>query len=351
LSWLTVIVSASSSKKIGVTRAMARANPKPSDLACVGMLAGLLLLGFAGTLLVGFSPSLQKDAAALAEASISTLNRRLQGATVATVPEQGLPIVQTVMVSPSDPCNVYTTDQFCPKDRCTWYCANTVGQTEYGQCTCQEEGSAGGALNDSLSGSGNSLRGQSSSSGSFKSFDNAGMPFGSSLPVVGGAVNLGTLLMMSLFAFCYYHNAVQPIIETKGTLADRGFPFTGKDDFDNGICGCFDDVWVLIHGCCCPLVRMAHTNAVSGVMNYWATVLLWCCCAAFTGGLGPCCLMVYWRKRLKDIMGLEDHLINDCCITFWCWPLSVIQQGIAVDHASGYEVTGCCTLEWSGFQQ
>jgi Zn-finger protein len=55
--------------------------------------------------------------------------------------------------------------------------------------------------------------------------------------------------------------------------------------------------------------------------------------------------MIYWRKQLKEIMGIEDHLVNDVCVTCFCPMLSICQQGTAVDKAMGYEVTGCCTVE------
>lgn len=328
---------------------MARVEQKPCGLACVGMLAGLLLLGFAGTLLV-MSPSVHKEVATLAEGSHSLLSRRLQD----TITDVVVPQSPDLLTAPTETnvgstaCYIHTSAMTCPVHQCEWngaQCQEAVGSSEDSANSM-----------DSSSGSGSSLRGESwqGNGGGSSGLSNSS---GGGMTKFGGlwlwlvSSNLGTLLLMVVFAVCYYHNAVAPVIMTKGTLAMRGFHYTGKDDFDNSIFGCFDDVWVLIHGCCCPLVRMSHTNAVAGVSGYWESAICWFCCAALTGGVGPCCLMVYWRKQLKDIMGLEDNLINDICITFFCWPLSIIQQGIAVDHASGYEVTGCCTLEWSGHHQ
>jgi len=286
-------------------------DPEPSRFACAGMLAGLLLLGFAGTLLV-MSPSVSEI-----QNHVTSLSRRLQ--TVVAVPE-GVDPLLTMPEKVKKPLDRY-------EDR-------------------MKRGSSDGSADSlDISGSGSSVR----SSGS--DWMPSGIEgVGGSWFALGGA-NLFHLAVMMIFAVIYYHNAVAPIIMTKGTLATRGFTYTGKDDFDNGIFSCCDDGWVLLHSCCCPLVRMSHTNAIAGVMGYWESALLWCCCVTFTGGFGPCCLMVYWRKQLKDIMGLEDHLLHDICITFFCWPLAIIQQGIAVDHASGYEVTGCCHLEWSGHHQ
>jgi hypothetical protein len=57
--------------------------------------------------------------------------------------------------------------------------------------------------------------------------------------------------------------------------------------------------------------------------------------------------MVYWRMRLKEIMGIEDHILNDFCVTLFCPMLSICQQGTAVDIKMGYQVQGCCDLEWA----
>jgi len=122
---------------------------------------------------------------------------------------------------------------------------------------------------------------------------------------------------------------------------------TGADDFENAICECCLDKWVCFHGVCCPLVRMAHTNAIAGVCGFWESAFCWFCCAFMTVGAGPCCLMVYWRMRLKAVMGITDHLLNDVCITLFCPLLSVCQQGTAVDTKMGYQVAGCCDLEWA----
>merc|ERR1719199_357579 len=150
------------------------------------------------------------------------------------------------------------------------------------------------------------------------------------------------------FAFLYKKNTVDIIEKAKGaTLADMNIPQTGADDFENGICDCFSDPWVCIHGLCCPLVRMAHTNAVAGVMGFWETIVVMFCCAALTG-VGPCCMAVYFRRELKGIMGIDDHLLFDCLVTCCLPELSICQSGTAVDRALGYEVTGCCDLEMYG---
>jgi len=188
---------------------------------------------------------------------------------------------------------------------------------------------------------------KSSESGSFRQMP-AGLEkisgFGAS--TWGGVVC--QLVVSICFAAIYYQNAVWPVLMNGSMVQRYGYGYGGyrKDDFDTSIVGCADDMWVCVHGLCCPLVRMSHTNAIAGIMGYWQTAILWTCCSAFTAGLGPCCLMVYWRKQLKEIMGIEDHILNDICVTCFCPWLAICQQGTAVDQAMGYEVTGCCTLEY-----
>merc|ERR1711971_1041758 len=93
---------------------------------------------------------------------------------------------------------------------------------------------------------------------------------------------------------------------------------------------------------------MGQTNAVAGICGFWESVACWFLCGCCTSGFGTCCLLVYWRMRLKDIMKIEDHCLNDFCVTLFCPFLSICQMGTSVDRAMGYEVTGCCTLDYTG---
>lgn len=150
---------------------------------------------------------------------------------------------------------------------------------------------------------------------------------------------------MIFFAVIYHGKVVAPILEQDGTIADKELEMTGEEDFKNGIFSCFSNKQVCIHSCCCPMVRMAHTNAVAGVCGFWETAIAYLCCALISANLGPCCLMIMWRKQVKEVMGIEDHMMNDICCTFFCPLLSLCQQAAAVDAEMGYEVTGCCTLK------
>jgi len=156
------------------------------------------------------------------------------------------------------------------------------------------------------------------------------------------------LILQVLFAFCYNKVVSNPIKET-GTLDERmermenaKDDMEGQMDFSNSFCECHKDKWVCLQGLCCPMVRMAHTNAVSGVCAFWETLWCWCCCSWLTVGLGPCCLVMWWRLRLKNIMKVEENILYDFCGTMLCPMISLCQMSTAVDSAMGYEVTGCC---------
>jgi Cys-rich protein (TIGR01571 family) len=264
------------------------------------MLAGLLLLGFAGTLVVltpsSIAAEIQQDG-----------ERFLQGAR---------------RLAYTDPVT------------------NITHNSSFDSSQTSSDSIGSGSMMSSIG----SSRSVHSSSGSLRS--SGARVEGWISGLVGWMGSVGGQVCISLLFACLYHkNVVATVIDREGTLADKELEMTGEDDFANGICGCFDDKWVCIHGLCCPLVRMAHTNAVAGVCGFWETAIVYLCCALFTANLGPCCLMIYWRKQVKEVMGIEDHLMNDICCTFFFPLLSLCQQSTAVDREMGYEVTGCCTLK------
>jgi len=163
---------------------------------------------------------------------------------------------------------------------------------------------------------------------------------------LGGSMGWLTLSLMiqTVFAILYYRVVTEPIKET-GSLETRmvNVPDSGStNDFQNGICDCYKDKWVCLQGLCCPMVRVAHTNAVSGVCPFWESLWCWCCCSWLTINIGPFCLLMWWRLRLKGIMKVEDNPVTDFCITMFCPQISICQMSTAVDSAMGYQVTGCC---------
>lgn len=159
------------------------------------------------------------------------------------------------------------------------------------------------------------------------------------------------VLLMLCFAFCYHKKVVESIIEKKGTLEDnmgliQEWKRFQQEDFTVNICECFVNKWVCLTGCFCPLSRMGHTNEVAGIMGFWETAIIWCCCAFLFPTCGPCCLTVYFRMLLKKIMNVKDNPINDIVIACCCPGLAICQQGQAVDREMGYEMDGCCAYEW-----
>lgn len=270
---------------------MAKADGTPSMPACVGMLSGMLLLALAGTLVI-MTPS----------SSSFLQDRRLQVGTVGYV----VPLT-------TPPSSLDSSDSSSSSDSSL-------------EPFKSFEDSSGGS---------------SKSSG-------AGLEALGSLWTFLGGTTAGQLIMMLIFAFVYKSKAVDPVVQKRGTLKEKmqRQDASGHDDFENGIFECMEDRWVCIHGCFCPLVRMAHTNEVAGVMGFWESAVCWACCAFWSVNIGPCCLLVYWRMKLKEAMGLEDHMLNDFFITLCCPWLSICQQGTAVDTAMGYEVTGCCNLQF-----
>jgi Cys-rich protein (TIGR01571 family) len=153
------------------------------------------------------------------------------------------------------------------------------------------------------------------------------------------------LFLLVAFAIMYYFKAVEPVLQQKGELRRNRQFNTQAHDFESGMSECLDDKNTFIHGLCCSTARMAHTNAVAGVLGFWETIAVLCCCAMFIP-CGQCCIQVWFRMQLKKIMNVRDNICNDIVITCCCPCLAICQQAQAVDSAMGYEVHCCCDLEW-----
>lgn len=301
---------------------------QPRLLSCAGVLCGMILLAFAGISVV-VAPSAVLGGAEHLEAKVRHLQGFVPTGPQAATKVLGLPVV----LPPTPPPTLMPIGPYVS-------ITTTVSLTVLSLFDSSDSSSSG------------------SSSEPFKSFESASSTssglaaeqFGS-LWVAAGGTTIIQLCIMICFAVCYNMKAVQPVLDSRGTLRAMNIPDQGNDDFENGICECFGDKWVCFHSFCCPLVRMAHTNALAGVMGFWESVMVWCCCSFMSVGLGPCCLMVYWRMRLKDIMSIREHALNDLFVTFCCPFLSVCQQASAVDTKFGYQVVGCCDLEWAEEEQ
>jgi len=120
-------------------------------------------------------------------------------------------------------------------------------------------------------------------------------------------------------------------------------PPTGKDQFEFGLCDCVTDPQVCCNVLFCHYVRIAHTNAVSGVCDFWETF-----CCMFLASFcvcGPLCLNVYFRIHIKDHMGIQDNCFADFCLAFFCLPCVAGQQAMAVDEVLGWKFKCPCNIE------
>lgn len=301
---------------------MGRVKPAPTIMACVGMVSGVVLLSFAAILTLmapstSFVAELEKEGLAI----VTEGTRQFMQA----APRRLGPPVVPPIVPPTTTTTVTIT------------------------------------THDSMYDSLDHAEGSSSSSGSsLESFKSSESQSSLALPLpveqtLGAWLQYtisvwANIAFMICFSVCYHQCAVEPILEEYGTLVDQELESTGINHFKNPIFGCFGDVWVCIHGLFCPIVRMAHTNSVAGICGYWESVLCFSWCACMTGGmLGPCCLLVYWRRQVKEVMGLEYHFAHDLAMTILCPLCSLCQQATAVDRKMGYVVSGCCDVTPTGF--
>jgi len=288
---------------------MAFINERPSPLnviAGIGTFVGLLLLGLAGISVVSSNAPVLKGA--LAKASGSDLARRLQFGSY----QMGY-ITTTALPSSFD---------------------------------SSDSSSLGSSFEPSKSF-------DSLSSGSLPSLD-LRIAWQEILKATGSiwfAVT-ATLALQSVFALLYYHKVVKLLGDDTLVNKDDGQAFgqfntdrAGK--FDNNILQCTTNRWVFLNGLCCPMVRQAHTNQVAGICGFWESLCCWCCCSWVTLGIGPSCLVMFWRVMIKATMKKGDDVIEDFCITCLCPELSVCQMANSVDAAMETEMTSCCALSQS----
>lgn len=259
-----------------------------SPLPCLGMLAGLLLLGFAGVIVI--MPSVRPESTGAGE----FLARRLQYGGFG-----------------------YITTSRAPSS-----------------LDSSDSSSSGSSFESSKS-----LESESLDSSDYQ---HIAPQIGKSASGSMGWIT-GSLVLQALFAIMYYRVVTEPIRDM-GKLDERmgNSPSGRGDDFNNGICECYKDKWVCMQVLCCPMVRIAHTNAVSGVCPFWESLWCWCCCSWLTVNTGPFCLLMWWRLRLKNVMKVEENVMNDFCITMFCPLISLAQMSSATDAAMGYQITGCC---------
>jgi Cys-rich protein (TIGR01571 family) len=154
-----------------------------------------------------------------------------------------------------------------------------------------------------------------------------------------------SLILQICFGILYFKLVVEELTDDDGgrdLSGSKGFP---------GFFNCFSDPMVCCLGLCCPMVRVAHTNQVAGVCNFWETIACYCCCAWTTLNIGPLCLLMWWRARLKGMMGLEDSVAEDFFGTCLCPQVSICQMSSGLDNAAGYRMKTPVSIEYYGLGQ
>lgn len=338
---------------------MAEVDIKTRPAAIFGALAGLVLLLFAGALLA--DPSLGRN--------VSFRGRRLNATVVAettlavAVPATGtsvLTVASIVDFAPGQELEITDLTAKLTEVRRISLVLEVEKQIVMkvplvnvyplgSRVRVLEESLVKQSMHQSSSGSSGSLKPSASSASSlepFKSIESGS--FKDDLQKTGTASTAGTsagsffvnLLIMICYG-CIYHSKV---VEPMGVMNPKSSSGDGPDDFNYGLCDCLKDPSYCLMTSCCPLIRIAHTNAVAGVCGFWETLMcLWCSTALC--GLGPCCLNVYFRIHVKENMGIEDHCVNDMCLAWLCLPCITGQQALAVDDAMGFRFSCPCTVK------
>jgi len=320
-------------------------NQAPNIFACVGMVGGVLLLSFAGVLVVMTpTPLVEQGAVIAAERAQNFLQaspRRMLG-----------PLTASLLAAPVVPVVPAVTN--------TTVNATTTNPTHYFSSLNSFEG-----LLDKWDEQG------SSSAGFGKDVRRTVVFVSLKTAFLFEYSTLVELFLMLCFAICYYTCAVVPIVRTYGTLQDMRHDSDGEEsdsdgqklvwshstihhhegrtDFNNPKFACLSDIWVCCHGLLCPLPRIGHTLEVAGVCGYWQSILCFSCCSVLTCGLGSLCLFPFWRMRVKEAMGIKHFGCLDFLYSILCIPCDVCQQASAVDRKMGYKVSGCCDQIPTGF--
>lgn len=175
--------------------------------------------------------------------------------------------------------------------------------------------------------------------------------------VVAFAAVLVTLLITCIVKVSF-------MCQYKSSVTDKRHPFAEGQvhaqqlaDFQHSPFGCFEDIDVCLHACCCGIVRNADTHKAAGVTEFWNVILYWvfsCVagrilggkyCGDFLSGIIISGLMTHKRQKLKAKLGIAP---NTWCLDFLLWwcctPCAIAQEARHVDYATGAKVRCCCSL-------
>lgn len=117
-------------------------------------------------------------------------------------------------------------------------------------------------------------------------------------------------------------------------------PFTADpvDTFQYHHFACFRSPRICCFSLCCPGVQWADTMNLAGLTNFWLAVLAFFSCALVNslifGGLAcygifTTCLILLYRQRLREQLGLKAWGCPGCCFDFLyvsCCPCCAISQ-------------------------
>lgn len=145
-----------------------------------------------------------------------------------------------------------------------------------------------------------------------------------------------TLIIGLIFAFVYKSK----VVGSAPSLQPKQANSQGKD-FPKGLFACFSHLHYCLHVSCCASCRVAHTWQVAGILDFWPSIMLMCCCGAWMS-----CINGFWaRKKLREQLGMEEDSAMDCIKAFFCCSACMAgQDALAVDEATGVEVRCCCNL-------
>lgn len=171
---------------------------------------------------------------------------------------------------------------------------------------------------------------------------------------------------------CMYKSKVtdqRPKGEYQGGIDNGG-------EFERGLCDCFSDCDVCMHGWCCPWCTAGDTYEGSDTMGYWTVIGIFLVAQvasslasggiynlAVSQGATPeeahnysnlggfvCCLIVGLafatkRKELREKLGGNDgNFLVDCLIWGFCSECAICQEARSLNAAQQAKVTCCCNL-------
>jgi Cys-rich protein (TIGR01571 family) len=172
-----------------------------------------------------------------------------------------------------------------------------------------------------------------------------------------GATVVLTLLVSCVAKLIFLCTYKKSVTDKRAPLPEVAVHGQQLPDFHHSAFGCFEDMDVCIHSCCCSTIRAADTHKAAGTSEFWSVVLLWvfaCVVGRILGGraLGHLFagllisgIMTHKRQMLKAKLGIAH---GNCCADFLLWwcctPCAIAQEARHVDAVTGVKVRCCCSL-------